>query len=164
MVFAYSPPAGLEMFKLRNESKMLVLHLSRDSQRAVHFLPHAVSKAKCQITPFGQIKAEEELEWMLRCNYLSKPITQLQYQPVSKELGSHWGSNSEETNMGICGKCDVKKIMNFRINVEPKAEVQAHTHFQCCSCFLHAQCCGLAHTVQEWMTASSKLSSALSEG
>lgn len=113
MVFAYSPPAGLEMFKLRNESKMLVLHFSRDSQRAVHFLPHAVSKAKCQITPFGQIKAEEELEWMLRCNYLSKPITQLQYQPVSKELGSHWGSNSEETNMGICGKCDVKK--NYKL-------------------------------------------------
>lgn len=62
MVFAYSPPAGLEMFKLRNESKMLVLHFSRGSQRAVNFLPHTVSKAKRQITPFGQIKAEEELE------------------------------------------------------------------------------------------------------
>lgn len=41
--------------------------------------------------------------------------------------------------MGLCGKCDVKNLINFRINVEPKPEVQAHTHFQCCSSFLHAQ-------------------------
>lgn len=44
---------------------------------------------------------------MLRYYYLRKPITQLQYQPVSKELGSCYGSNSEETHMGLCGKYDV---------------------------------------------------------
>lgn len=41
--------------------------------------------------------------------------------------------------MGLYQFFNIILATNFRINMEPEAEVQAHTHFQCCSCFLHAQ-------------------------
>lgn len=44
--------------------------------------------------------------------------------------------------MGLCGKVDIKKLINFEvyfeINLEPKSELEVHAHFQCCSCVLHA--------------------------